>query len=71
MEYYYQGKTGATATFSISKEQVETQILNALKTEDTVSIVCDISAHDATNNHISSGFIEWQIKEWKKVKTEV
>ena len=71
MEYYYQGKTGATATYSISKEKVEQQLLSVLKTEESVNIVCDISVHDTNNNHICTGFIEWQIKDWKKVKTDV
>ena len=71
MEYYYQGKTGATATFTISQEEVETKVLEILNTEETASIVCDISTYDANNNHICTGFIEWQVKDWKKVKTKV
>ena len=71
MEHYYHGKTGATATYSISKEKVEQQLLSVLKTEDSVNIVCDISVYDTNNNHICTGFIEWQIKDWKKVQTDV
>ena len=71
MTYHYQGKTGATATFEATDEWIEKNILKALEYEDTTSVVCEIKSFDANNNHLATGLIEWQVKEWKKVRTKV
>lgn len=71
MEYYYQAKTGVTATFKISKQEIQEKILSKLESEESVTMICDISCYDTSKNHICSGFIEWQVKDWKKVKTKV
>lgn len=71
MEYYYQGKTGITATYTIDDSWIEEKIINPLKTEDAVTVMLEIESHDTKNNHISTGFIEWQVKDWKKVRTKL
>ena len=71
MEYYYQGKTGCTATYTIDDSWIEEMIIKPLKTEDSVTVMLEIESHDTKNNHISTGFIEWQVKDWQKVRTKL
>lgn len=71
MEYYYQGKTAITASFRFSAEDAKLKIMAPLENNDSTIVMCDISCYDAGNNHISTGYIEWQIKDWKKVRTKV
>lgn len=71
MEYYYQGKSGVTATCTIDDSWLEAKIFSQLKNEDSVIVMMEIESHDAKNNHISTGFIEWQVKDWKKVRTKL
>lgn len=71
MEYYYQGKTGITANYTLDDEWLEKKIVHPLKIEDAVTVVMEVESHDIKNNHICTGFVEWQVKDWKKVRTKV
>jgi acyl-coenzyme A thioesterase PaaI-like protein len=71
MDYHYQGKMDATAEFTISKEWLENQVVGPLQTQDAVLIPCEVKIHDATGNHLTTGKVFWQIKDWSKVKTKV
>ena len=71
MEYYYQGKTGITANYTTDDDWLKTKILSQLKEEESVTVTMEVESHDAKNNHIATGFVEWQIKDWKKVRTKV
>ena len=70
MDYHYQGKMDATALFSISKEWLQQQIYDPLKNEESVTLICEIKIFDAKSNHLTTGKVYWQIKEWKRVKTK-
>jgi acyl-coenzyme A thioesterase PaaI-like protein len=71
MDYHYQGKMDATATFTISEEWLQQQIYEPLKTQDAVVIICEIKIHDQQGNHLTTGKVYWQIKDWQKVKTRL
>lgn len=71
MDYHYQGKMDATATFTISEDWLQQQIYDPLKTQDAVVIICEIKIHDAQGNHLTTGKVYWQIKDWQKVKTRL
>ena len=71
MEYFYQAKMDAFAEFSIDDEWVNSKVVEPLKTEEAVVIPCEIKLHDKAGNHLSTGTIYWQIKEWSKVKTKL
>ena len=70
VNYLYQGKMDATAEFIISKEWVEEKILTPLKTQDTVVVPCEVKIHDLKGNHLTTGVVFWQFKEWTKVRTK-
>lgn len=70
MNYHYQGKMDAYASFSISEEWMQQNIYGPLKSNDSIIVQCPVEIHDAKGNHLTTGLIHWQIKEWSKVKTK-
>lgn len=71
MEYHYQGKMDATAEFEISKEWIDEQVVKPLSSQESVVIPCEVKIHDIKGNHLTTGKVFWQIKDWAKVKTKV
>jgi acyl-coenzyme A thioesterase PaaI-like protein len=71
MDYHYQGKMDATAEFAASADWFEEKIYHPLKTNDAVVIPCEVRIHDSDGNHLTTGKVFWQIKNWSKVKTKV
>nr|PZN47528.1 MAG: DUF4442 domain-containing protein [Bacteroidota bacterium] len=71
MDYHYQGKMNSMATYSITEETMQQQIIEPLKTQDSVVIVCEVKIHDEAGNHLTTGKVHWQIKDWQKVRTKL
>jgi acyl-coenzyme A thioesterase PaaI-like protein len=71
MEYHYQGKMDAFAEFRIPDNWISTSIEGPLKTQESVVVVCEVLIHDARGNHLTTGKVHWQVKDWSKVKTKV
>lgn len=71
MNYHYQGKMDAYAEFKISEEWLSKEIYLPLKAQDAVVVVCEVKITDKNGNHLTTGFVHWQIKDWIKVKTKV
>jgi hypothetical protein len=71
MDYHYQGKMDATATFTISEDWLSRQIFQPLQSQDAVVVICEVLIHDVAGNHLTTGKVHWQIKDWSKVKTKV
>ena len=71
MEYHYQGKMDAFAEYRLEDSWMEKEIYEPLKTQDAVVLPFEIKIFDANKNHLTTGTIFWQIKEWGKVKTKV
>jgi hypothetical protein len=70
MDYHYQGKMDAVAEFAISKEWLEEKIIQPLQTQETVVVPCEVKIHDVKGNHLTTGLVYWQFKDWAKVKTK-
>jgi acyl-coenzyme A thioesterase PaaI-like protein len=70
MNYHYQGKMDATAEFVISKEWLDEKVINPLKTQEAVVVPCEVKIHDIKGNHLTTGTVYWQFKDWAKVKTK-
>lgn len=70
MDYHYQGKMDAIAHFSISESWIQNQIYEPLKSQESVLVSCEIKIFDTQQNHLTTGKVHWQIKEWKRVKTK-
>ena len=71
MDYHYQGKMDAVATFKIEDDWVQGNVFNPIKDQGSVLIVCEIKIHDTAGNHLTTGRVSWQIKDWQKVRTKV
>ena len=71
MDYHYQGKTDAHAYFQITDEWLQEKIYTPLKSSESVVVECEIHIHDNKGNHLTTGKVYWQIKDWQKVKTKL
>ncbi len=71
MDYHYQGKMDAIASFSISEDWLKEFIYVPLLLQDAVIIVCEIKILDLKGNHLTTGKVHWQVKDWQKVKTKI
>ena len=70
MEYFYQGKMDAEAIFEITNDWMKESIIDPLSREGVVLIECEVKIVDKQNNHLSTGLVTWQIKDWSDVKTK-
>ena len=71
MEYHYQGKLEATAEFTVSEKWFRENIYDPLTINDAIVVPCEIRIHDTKGNHLTTGKVFWQIKDWSKVKTKI
>ena len=70
MKFHYQAKSTITSEFEISDATVEEKVKNPLKTEDAVFYRAEIKLYDEERNHVATGYTNWQIKDWEKVRTK-
>ena len=71
VDYLYQAKKDVFAHFHIDEAKLMAQLRNDLNASGVTELTCEIKITDTDNNHICTGFITWQIKDWSKVKTKV
>lgn len=71
MDYHFQGKMDAFAEFNISDEWLQQEIVRPLETQDAILVPCIVKITDAAGNHLTTGKVFWQLKDWKKVKTKL
>lgn len=71
MEYHYQAKKHVVAQFNATDEWLNEHVIQPLKQQDAVLVQCQIELHDNAQNHVATGYTNWQIKRWDKVKTKL
>ena len=71
MKYLYQAKLDITATFEADDNWINVNVKEAVEKDGVAMIRCEIKLMDSENNHVATGFTNWQIKDWKKVKTKL
>jgi acyl-coenzyme A thioesterase PaaI-like protein len=71
MDYHYQGKMDAVASFEASDEWMQSHVYDPLKNTESTVVICEVKIHDTQGNHLTTGRVHWQIKDWQKVKTKV
>ena len=71
VKYQYQAKSTATASFSISEDRLQKEVVGPLQSEDAVYIRCEIPVKDTADNTVCTAYTNWQIKRWDKVRTKV
>ena len=70
MDYLYQGKMDAYASFEVTPEWLESNVKQPLSSSDAVVIPCKVEIKDVAGNHLTTGIVHWQVKPWSKVKTK-
>jgi acyl-coenzyme A thioesterase PaaI-like protein len=70
VDYLYQAKLDVIASYQLSEENV-LSIQKQLEEKGITDTTCEIKILDDKQNHICTGYITWQIKEWGKVKTKL
>ncbi len=71
MEYHYQGKMAAYATFEANDHWLRENIYVPLDDSDSVLCECKTEIMDHADNLLATGLITWQVKPWVKVRTKV
>jgi acyl-coenzyme A thioesterase PaaI-like protein len=71
MEYHYQAKMDAFAYFSVDEKWMQEKVTSVLQSAEKVAVDCTIEIYDSDNNHLATGTVTWQIKNWSKVKTKM
>ncbi len=71
MKYHYQAKADIHAEFKADADWMQTNIYTPLEGNDSILIKCEILLHDVNGNHVATGYTNWQIKLWSKVKTKL
>jgi hypothetical protein len=71
MDYHYQGKMDAFAEFALTEDWLRNSIYDPLEVQPAVVIPCEIKVIDVRGNHLTTGKVYWQIKDWQKVKTKI
>ncbi len=67
VEYTYQARTDCFAEFSISDEELHSQIITPLQSDDKTVFPAKVTVKDTGNNIVCHATIYWQIKNWEKV----
>lgn len=70
MEYHYQGKMDAFAEFAVDDNWMKTNVYEPLQSSEAVVVPCEVRIVDAKGNHLTTGIVYWQIKDWQRVKTK-
>jgi hypothetical protein len=71
MDYHYQGKTDSFAFFELSSAWFDQQIYQPLASKESTVVVCEVKINDEKGNHLTTGKVYWQVKDWSKVKTKL
>lgn len=71
MEYHYQAKARAHAVFAPSATEVRERVLVPLESNHSVLFLAEVPLHDEAGNHLATGHITWQVKDWRKVRTKL
>ncbi|MBX2972186.1 MAG: DUF4442 domain-containing protein [Flavobacteriales bacterium] len=71
MAYHYQAKQPATAKCVPAAEEIAERVIRPLASQDKVDYSSTVEVHDEDGNHLATGTVVWQVKEWSKVRTKV
>lgn len=71
VKYHYQAKSTSMASFELSAERLANEVLEPMKTADSVYLRCEIPVVDADGKLVCTATTNWQIKPWSKVRTKV
>lgn len=68
--YEKQGRSDAFAVFRISATELEQKSSDAKKTGDPIWINAEVPVMDVNGEKLCVAHVEWQLKQWDKVKSK-
>lgn len=71
MDYHYQAKTDVYCSFEMTDQWLMKNLYEPLKTNDAITVKCEVKTFDKQDNHLTTGIIHWHVKPWDKVKTKL
>jgi acyl-coenzyme A thioesterase PaaI-like protein len=71
LNYLYQAKTAAVASFKIDENWLKERVIDPLESSDRVFVDCQIIIEDTNGTKVADALARWQIKNWSAVKTKV
>lgn len=71
MAYHYQAKQAAHAFCMPTEDDIQEKAIVPLRTQDAIDLTSTVQLHDRSGNHLATGTVTWQVKEWSKVRTRV
>jgi acyl-coenzyme A thioesterase PaaI-like protein len=69
VEYHMQGRSHAFARFEASPEWMKLHVLDPLHASESVFVMPEVQVLDAGGQVLCTAYPEWQIKDWKAVKS--
>lgn len=71
VEYVYQAKKDILSESRMSRDRLETEVLEPLQHNESTEITMGSQITDVSGNAVATAQTTWQVKRWKKVKTKV
>jgi acyl-coenzyme A thioesterase PaaI-like protein len=71
VEYHYQAKSKVKASFGMSDADFQQKVMGPLSSEGVLLDEFTVKLYDESDNHVSTGTMQWQLKDWNKVKSKV
>lgn len=71
MEYHFQGKKDAIVQLEFNEAELLKEIGEGLEKADSLLKTFVVEAFDVDQNKLCTATIEWQLKDWKKVRTKM
>lgn len=70
VDYHYQAKQNALASCNPLATEILEQVVRPLEGQDAVDYTSTVMVNDTSGNHLATGTVTWQVKEWGKVRTK-
>ncbi|NNC82105.1 MAG: DUF4442 domain-containing protein [Flavobacteriales bacterium] len=70
VEYHYQARSKVTASFGMSAEEFDRKVKAPLERDGLLLDEFSVKLYDVDQNLVATGTMEWQLKDWKKVKSK-
>lgn len=70
VDYHYQAKQNAMASCNPLAADIEEKVVRPLQGQDAVDYTSTVMVNDGSGNHLATGTVTWQVKEWGKVRTK-
>ena len=70
MDYHYQAKQNAVASCNPLAIEIEQKVVRPLQEQEAADYTSTVMVNDNNGNHLATGTVTWQVKEWGKVRTK-